>query len=55
MHFETEINIELIGWISMWLDNVKIIKPEVLKNHFMVKLNNIILINANKLNPINNG
>jgi hypothetical protein len=55
MHFETEINIELIGWISMWLDNVKIIKPEVLKNHFMVKLNNIILINANILNPINNG
>lgn len=55
MHFETEINIELIGWISMWLDNVKILKPEVLKNLFMEKLNNMVLINTDKLDAINNG
>lgn len=55
MYLTSEINIELIGWISMWLDNVKIIKPEVLKNHFMKKLNNMILINTNKLDAINNG
>lgn len=55
MNFETEINIELIGWISMWLDNVKILKPEVLKNHFKEKLNNMVLINNDKLDAINNG
>ena len=55
MNFETEINIELIGWISMWLDNVKIIKPELLKYHFMKKLNNMVLINTDKLDAINNG
>lgn len=55
MHFETEINIELIGWIGMWLDNVKILKPEILKSHFMKKLNNMVLINNNKLDTVNNG
>ncbi len=55
MHMTSEINIELIGWISMWLDNVKILKPEVLKNHFLEKLNNMILINEDKLDAINNG
>jgi len=55
MYLTSEINIELIGWISMWLDNVKILKPEVLKNHFMEKLNNMVLINNDKLDAINNG
>ncbi len=55
MHFETEINIELLGWISMWLDNVKIVRPEILKKIFSEKLNNMVLINNNKLTPINNG
>ena len=55
MYITSEINIELIGWISMWLDNVKILKPEVLKNHFMEKLYNMVLINTDKLDAINNG
>jgi predicted DNA-binding transcriptional regulator YafY len=55
MHFETEINIELIGWISMWLDNIKIVSPEVLKKLFLEKLNNMALINNDRLSPINNG
>lgn len=55
MHFETEINIELIGWISMWLDNVKIISPKILKKLYSEKLKNMILIDKNSLNPINNG
>jgi predicted DNA-binding transcriptional regulator YafY len=55
MNFETEINIELIGWISMWLDNVKIVSPEVLKKMFSEKLNNMVLINNDRLSPINNG
>lgn len=55
MHFETEINIELIGWISMWLDNIKIVSPEQLKKMFSEKLNNMGLINNNNLSPINNG
>jgi predicted DNA-binding transcriptional regulator YafY len=55
MHFATEINIELIGWIGMWLDNVKIVSPELLKKMFSDKLNNMTLINSDRISPINNG
>jgi hypothetical protein len=55
MYITTNINIEVIGWISMWLDNVKIIQPTSLKTYFEEKLNNMLLINANLLNPVNNG
>lgn len=55
MRFETKINIELVGWISMWLDNVKIVGPEILKNLYSEKLQNMVLIHKNNLNPINNG
>jgi hypothetical protein len=39
----------------MWLDNVKILEPELLKNHFKERLNNMVLINNDKLGAINNG
>ena len=55
MFMTSEINIELIGWIGMWLDNVKILEPELLKNHFKERLNNMVLINNDKLGAINNG
>ena len=55
LHLLVEINIELIGWIAMWLDNVKIIAPEILKTEFKNRLINMNKILIEDSNPINNG
>jgi predicted DNA-binding transcriptional regulator YafY len=55
LHLSVEINIELIGWIAMWLDNVKIIAPEILKTEFKNRLINMNKILIEDSNPINNG
>jgi hypothetical protein len=55
LHLSVEINIELIGWIAMWLDNVKIIAPEILKTEFKNRLINMNKILIENSKPINNG
>ena len=55
LHLLVEINIELIGWIAMWLDNVKIIAPEILKTEFKNRLINMNKILIENSKPINNG
>lgn len=50
-----KIDIELLGWIMMWMDNVKIIEPQLLKELYLNRLQNIeIIYHENKL-PNNNG
>lgn len=43
MEFKAEINIELLGWIAMWLDDVQVIAPhelkEILKEKYTKMLN----------------
>lgn len=50
-----EINIELIGWIGMWLENVQILAPpvliEMMEDHVMSTLEVI----RGKNGPVNNG
>ncbi|MEY4521155.1 MAG: hypothetical protein RIT10_340 [Bacteroidota bacterium] len=55
LNLNVEINIELLGWIAMWLDNVKIIEPEILKTQFKNRLSNMSEILVNNCAPINNG
>lgn len=55
LKFKTEINIELLGWIMMWLDNVQIIEPEELKTLYSNHLERMSQINQSRLSPINNG
>lgn len=55
LEFTAEINIELIGWIAMWLDNIKVIGPEVLIKILDSKYNKMLAILRNNMNPINNG
>lgn len=55
LEFTTEINIELIGWIAMWLDNIKVLGPEALINILDSKYNNMLSILRNNMNPVNNG
>jgi len=55
LKFKTEINIELLGWIMMWLDNVQILEPKELKTLYSNHLDRMTQINQSLLNPINNG
>lgn len=41
------INRELIGWISMWMTNIKIRKPILLKNLFIKQIDEMKLLNTN--------
>lgn len=41
------INRELIGWIFMWMTNIKISKPIILKNLFNKQLDEMKYLNAN--------
>jgi len=50
-----KIDIELLGWIGLWLDNVKIISPPILKDFFIEKINNITSIYDKNSLPNNNG
>lgn len=50
-----KIDIELLGWIMMWMDNVKIIEPEPLKEFYLERINNINTIYTKNLLPYNNG
>jgi predicted DNA-binding transcriptional regulator YafY len=34
VHFKCGINRELLGWIYMWMGNVKILEPQILKDYF---------------------
>lgn len=35
LHLRCGINRELLGWIYMWMGNVKIVEPQILKNYFV--------------------
>ena len=41
------INRELIGWIFMWMTNIKIRKPILLKNLFIKQIDEMKVLNAN--------
>lgn len=49
------IDIELLGWIMMWMDNVKIIEPPILKEYYINKVQNIKTIYLDNRMPLNNG
>ena len=44
MHLNCGINRELIGWIFQWMSNVKVIKPEILKELVIEKHREIVQI-----------
>jgi predicted DNA-binding transcriptional regulator YafY len=50
-----EINVELIGWIMMWMDNVQVIEPSILKDMVLEKLKTMKSIHEHKMDPRNNG
>lgn len=50
-----EINIELIGWIGMWLDNVQIISPPVLVEMMEDRVKSVLEVISSKKGPVNNG
>jgi hypothetical protein len=49
------IDIELLGWIMMWMDNVKIIEPPILKEYYINKVQTIKTIYLDNRMPLNNG
>lgn len=55
LYLTVEINIELLGWIAMWLDNVKILAPETLKTLYKNRLINMDKILNENFPAINNG
>ena len=55
LSFDSEINIELVGWIAMWLDNVKVVSPNELKILLKEKLDRVYDIMNADLLPTNNG
>ena len=44
MYLNCGINRELIGWIFQWMSNVKVIKPEILKELVVEKHREIVRI-----------
>ncbi len=55
MSMRVEINVELIGWIMMWMDNVQVIEPSILKDMVLEKLKTMKSIHEHKMDPRNNG
>ena len=54
MTLEVRICIELLGWIMQWMDNVQILSPVIIKNIIGQRIENMKLINDNKILPISN-
>ncbi|AZI33684.1 WYL domain-containing protein [Kaistella carnis] len=54
MHLNCGINRELIGWIFQWMSNVKVIKPEILKELVVEKHREIIQIYEDDIELVSN-
>lgn len=50
-----EINIELLGWIGMWLDNVKVLGPALLVDMMADRVRAMSDILEENQRPVNNG
>ena len=50
MSLKCGINRELVSWIFMWMDNIRILKPQKLKSLYLTQLNRIQELNTNNLN-----
>lgn len=55
MYLKVEINIELLGWIMMWMDNVQVLEPQILVDLVQERLASMRDVHALKKAPINNG
>jgi predicted DNA-binding transcriptional regulator YafY len=55
LHLKVEINIELLGWIMMWMDNVQVLEPQILVDLVQERLASMRDVHALKKAPINNG
>ena len=54
MSFESDLNIELVGWVMMWMENVKVLNPPALKHIIKTKAEKIALLYSTDTNPVNN-
>lgn len=54
MSFDSDLNIELVGWIMMWMENVKVISPTSLKNIIKTKAQKTIELYSKNIDPSNN-
>ncbi len=52
---KVEINIELLGWIGMWLENVKVLEPPILVEMMHDKFRSMLEIIEQNRKPFNNG
>ena len=51
MQLECGINRELIGWLYMWMYNVRIVEPPILKEYYTKALKKITQVN-NEIQPL---
>lgn len=49
IHFKCGINRELLGWLSQWMYNVRVIEPEILKFYYQKTIQEIQINNNSKL------
>ncbi len=50
MSLKCGINRELVSWVFMWMDNIRILKPQKLKSLYLTQLNRIQELNTNNSN-----
>ncbi len=54
MTFKSAVTIELLGWIMVWMDNVKVLAPRILKTMIRERLGVMMQIIDNDLDSVNN-
>ncbi|MEY4595193.1 MAG: hypothetical protein RIQ47_1603 [Bacteroidota bacterium] len=52
LEFQSEINIELVGWIFSWMEHVKVIRPTSLKRLMSERAKYILGMYQDDLNPV---
>jgi hypothetical protein len=51
MYLHCGINRELIGWLYMWMYNVRVVEPQILKDYYTKALKKITQVN-NEVQPL---